>query len=200
MTENNTPHDKVVLPLLLHKWASNFQWLCSYLKLWHQFHVLKVCSDRDDIVPLNVLPIRNGSWLWSIFHKQIWINFLFFLEWAETFTGYKPLLILKKYGCIYRHLTNNGSSVTAFIWRGRAWQIHNLLSWYPCLQQVVDSPSLQQLQFSLRALEKCIHLQYISITRPSSNQQKYRLIRCLFVNQCQRGRVHSKCSFCIYIV
>ena len=30
MTEkNNTPHYKVILPLLLHKWASNFRSLCS---------------------------------------------------------------------------------------------------------------------------------------------------------------------------
>ena len=28
-TENNIPHGKVILPLLLHKWASNFQSLCS---------------------------------------------------------------------------------------------------------------------------------------------------------------------------
>ena len=72
MTENNTPHDKVILPFLLHKWASNFQSLCSSIpcpvksllwswrycpfKLGHRFHaLLKVCSDRDDIVPLNKL-------------------------------------------------------------------------------------------------------------------------------------------------
>ena len=31
VTENNTPRDKVISPLLMHKWASNFQWLCSSL-------------------------------------------------------------------------------------------------------------------------------------------------------------------------
>ena len=48
LTENNTPHDKVILPLLLHKWAGNFQPFV-HLKLGHRFHaLLKVCSDHDD--------------------------------------------------------------------------------------------------------------------------------------------------------
>ena len=41
-------------PLLPHKWASNFQSLCPSYKLGHRFHaLLKVCPDRDDIVPFN---------------------------------------------------------------------------------------------------------------------------------------------------
>ena len=53
VTENNTLRDKVILLLLLHKWVSNFQSQCVHLKLGHRFHaLLKVCSDRDDSVPL----------------------------------------------------------------------------------------------------------------------------------------------------
>ena len=37
LTENNNPHNKVILPLLLHKWASNFQSLCVHLKRGHRF-------------------------------------------------------------------------------------------------------------------------------------------------------------------
>ena len=51
--KNNTPHDKVILPLLLHKWASNFQSLCSsWTRTPIPCPVRKVCSDRDDTAPL----------------------------------------------------------------------------------------------------------------------------------------------------
>ena len=54
MTENNTPHDKVTLLLLLHIEPVIFS-RCVHLKLGHRFHaLLKVCSDRDDIVRLIV--------------------------------------------------------------------------------------------------------------------------------------------------
>ena len=45
-------YDKVILPLLLYKWVSH----CVHLKLEHRFHaLLKVCSNRDDTVPLITL-------------------------------------------------------------------------------------------------------------------------------------------------
>ena len=54
MTESSTPHDKVILPLMLHKEPVTFSH-CVHLELGHRFHaLLKVCSDRDDIVLLTV--------------------------------------------------------------------------------------------------------------------------------------------------
>ena len=51
MTENNTPHDKVILPYSCCCMKTIFSH-CVHLKLGHQFHaLLKVCSDSDDIVP-----------------------------------------------------------------------------------------------------------------------------------------------------
>ena len=55
------PH--IILSLLLHKWASNFQSLCYNPKLGHRFHALsKVCSNRDDTASLiGTFTAQNAS-------------------------------------------------------------------------------------------------------------------------------------------
>ena len=47
---------------------------CVHLKLGHRFHaLLKVCSDRDNIVPLSTVELSFRQLFWEISHDKVFV-------------------------------------------------------------------------------------------------------------------------------
>ena len=74
MTENNTPHDNVIITVAAAQNEPAIFSHCVHLKLWHWFHaLLKVCSDRDNTIPWHtcihrsiVLPTLPMLYFWRM--------------------------------------------------------------------------------------------------------------------------------------